>query len=129
MNIITTANYPRIIIHLFILMMEMGCVHCEAGTVIQINIAFKIYRRFQTAKVRVQSWSSPSEICGGKCGAGTEFSPSTSVFPWPYHSSPFAYSSLPRWHFDNAEKGLKSENLQRSKFFFGIRGVRNRKVF
>jgi hypothetical protein len=31
-------------------------------------------------------------ICGGQCGAGTELCPSTSVFPYQYHSANAPYS-------------------------------------
>jgi hypothetical protein len=40
-----------------------------------------------TAEARVRSRVSPCGICGGPNGNGTDFSPSTSVFPCQFHST------------------------------------------
>jgi hypothetical protein len=39
-----------------------------------------------TAEARVRSRVSPCGICGGQSCIGTDFSPSTSVFPCQFHS-------------------------------------------
>jgi hypothetical protein len=46
-----------------------------------------VSRRPLTAKARVRSGVSPCGICGGQSGTGTGFSPSTSVFPFQFHST------------------------------------------
>jgi hypothetical protein len=73
--------------------MEMGCVHSEAGTyalnTIQMNFMFKIgrvmgqpaSRQFKAAKFRIRSLSIPCAVCGGRSGRGTWFSASTLGFP------------------------------------------------
>jgi hypothetical protein len=43
--------------------------------------------RLPTAEARVRSLVSQFGICGGESGAGTGFSPSTSVFPYQFHST------------------------------------------
>jgi hypothetical protein len=50
-------------------------------------MAQAVSRRPPTAEARVRSWVSPCEIFGGQSGAGTGFSPSTSVFPCQFHST------------------------------------------
>jgi hypothetical protein len=45
-----------------------------------------VSRRPPTADARVRSRVSPCGICGGQSGKGTGFPPSTSVFPWQFHS-------------------------------------------
>jgi hypothetical protein len=46
-----------------------------------------VSRRPLTAEDRVRSRVSPCGICGGQRGTGTDFSPITSVFPCPFHST------------------------------------------
>jgi hypothetical protein len=44
-------------------------------------------RRPLTAEARVRSRVRPFGICGEQSGTGTDFSPSTSVFPCQFHST------------------------------------------
>ena len=44
-------------------------------------------RRTLAAEALVRSRVRPCGICGGKSGAGTGYSPSTSVFPCLFHST------------------------------------------
>jgi hypothetical protein len=50
-------------------------------------MAQAVSRRPLTAEARVRSRVSPCGICGGQSGTGTGFSPSTSVFPYQFHST------------------------------------------
>jgi hypothetical protein len=50
-------------------------------------MAQAVSRRHPTAEARVLSRVSPCGICGGQIGTGTGFSPSTSVFPYQFHST------------------------------------------
>jgi hypothetical protein len=50
-------------------------------------MAQAVSRRPLTAEARVRSRVSPCGICGGQSGNGTGFSPSTSVFPFQFHSN------------------------------------------
>ena len=49
-------------------------------------IAQAVSRWPLATKARALFQVSPSEICGGKSGTGTGFSPSTSLIPCQYHS-------------------------------------------
>ena len=55
-------------------------------------MAQAVSRRLITAESRVQFQARPCEICGGKSGTGTGFSPNTSVFPCQSHSTGATYS-------------------------------------
>jgi hypothetical protein len=46
-----------------------------------------VNRRPLTAEAQVRVRVFPCEICGGKIGTGTGFSPSFSLFPCQYHST------------------------------------------
>jgi hypothetical protein len=46
-----------------------------------------VSRRPLTAEARVRARVNPGGICGGQCGTGTGFSPSSSVFRCQYHST------------------------------------------
>jgi hypothetical protein len=50
-------------------------------------------------KTRFRARFSPYEICGGQSVTGTGFSPSSSVFPYKYHSrvALHAHISSERW--------------------------------
>jgi hypothetical protein len=50
-------------------------------------MAQSVIRRPPTAEAQVRSWVSPCGIWGGQSGTGTGFSPSTSVFPYQFHST------------------------------------------
>ena len=50
-------------------------------------MAQAVSRRSLTAEARVRSRVALCGICGGQCGTWTGFSPSTSVFLCPYHST------------------------------------------
>jgi hypothetical protein len=50
-------------------------------------MAQAVSRRPPTAEARVRSRFSPCGICGVQSGTGTDFSPSTSVFPCQFHST------------------------------------------
>ena len=49
-------------------------------------MARAVNRRSLTAEAQVRSLVSPCGICGGQSGNGTDFSPSTSVFPCQLYS-------------------------------------------
>jgi hypothetical protein len=46
-----------------------------------------VSRRPLTAEARIRALVNPCGICGGQSGTGTGFSPSSSVFPYHYHST------------------------------------------
>jgi hypothetical protein len=46
-----------------------------------------VSRRPLTAEARVRAPVNPGGICGGQSGTGTSFFPSSSVFPFEYHST------------------------------------------
>jgi hypothetical protein len=46
-----------------------------------------VSRRPLTAENWVRARVNPCGICGGQSGTGTGFSPSSSVFPFQYHST------------------------------------------
>jgi hypothetical protein len=50
-------------------------------------MAQAVSRRPLTAEARVRSRVSPCGICGVQSGNGTDFHPSTSVFPCQFHST------------------------------------------
>jgi hypothetical protein len=50
-------------------------------------MAQAVSRRPLTAEARVRSRVSPCGIFRGQSGTGSGFSPSTSVFPWQFHST------------------------------------------
>jgi hypothetical protein len=50
-------------------------------------MAQAINRRPVTAEAWARFRVSPRGICGGQIGTGTDFSPSTSVFPCKFHST------------------------------------------
>jgi hypothetical protein len=50
-------------------------------------MAQAVSRRPLTAEARVRSSISPRGIYGGQSGTGTDFCPSTSVFPCKFHST------------------------------------------
>jgi hypothetical protein len=50
-------------------------------------MAQAVNRRPLTAESRIRAGVNPCGICGGQSGAGTGFSPSSSVFPCQYHST------------------------------------------
>jgi len=45
-----------------------------------------------TVEAQFRPSAIPREVCGGQIGTGTGFSPSTSVFPYHYHSTNAPYS-------------------------------------
>jgi hypothetical protein len=50
-------------------------------------MAQAVSRRPLSAEIRVRSRVGPCGICGGQSGIGTDFSPSTAVFPCQFHST------------------------------------------
>jgi hypothetical protein len=50
-------------------------------------MAQAVSHRPLNAEARVRSLVSPCGICGGQSGTRTGFSPSTSVFPYQFHSN------------------------------------------
>jgi hypothetical protein len=72
-------------------------------------------RRPVTAESRVRLQSSPCEICGEQSGNGTCFSPTTSVFPYRYHTKNDPYSSymsfVPEGQTGEASKPPKNNAL------------------
>jgi hypothetical protein len=61
--------------------------------IVFIAMAQVVSRQPLTAEARALSLASPYEICGRQSGTGTDFSPSTSVFPCQYHSASAPYLS------------------------------------
>jgi hypothetical protein len=55
------------------------CKHMSGRAMAQV-----VSRRPLTAEARVQARVNPCGICGGQSGTGTDFSPSSSVFPCQY---------------------------------------------
>jgi hypothetical protein len=72
-------------------------------------MAQAISRRPLTAEARVRACVNPCEICGGKSGTGTGFSPSSSVFPCQYHSTIALHAHI-IWGMNNmSASGSRSE--------------------
>jgi len=73
--------------------------------------------------ISVSQRSSPREVCGGKNGTGTGFSPSTSILPCRCHStnSPQSSSSICSSYQKN--KREKPGNLPKKQCYLGSRGA------
>jgi hypothetical protein len=106
----------------FVRITETECAYCAArdqsSDVIRLILPFNgravaqaVSRRPLTAAPRVCSHVSPCEICGGHSDTMTGFSPSTSVFPCPCHSSNALYPSSCTCCSYKKDKGAKTVDL------------------
>jgi hypothetical protein len=76
-----------------------------------------------TTDTQVRSHASPCEISGGQRGSRTGFSPSTSVFPFRYHSTNAPHSYLSTYSSYQKEKRAKPENLPQKQCSFENRAA------
>jgi len=103
-----TAIISLYSINWLVFITETWCVYCAVRTgsfyiyiyiyiyIVEVNLkswmAEAISRRPLTTEAQGRSQVSVHEICGRHSGTGTDFSPSTSVFPCQYHSTSAPYS-------------------------------------
>jgi len=88
-----------------------------------------VSRRPLTAETHVRSQASTHEICGRHSGTGTDFSPSTSVFPWQYHSTNASYSSSSTWCRHEKDERAKSGNLHKAVVFMKSGSAGQKRTF
>ena len=81
-------------------------------TLVKHATAQVVSRQPVIAETRVPSQASPCKVCGGQGGTETGLSPSTSVFPFRYHSTNTAYSTSYAAHQKNER--AKAGNLPKS---------------
>ena len=68
---------------------------------------FKYNTGYFTVEARVRFQVIPCEICSGRSGTGTRFSPSTSVFPRHYHYANYSFPSSYTCCCYQKDKGMK----------------------
>lgn len=67
-----------------------------------------------TTETHVRTHASPCQISGGQSGSWTGFSPSSSVFPFQYHSTMAPHPSLSTYSSYHKKKQAKSGNHPKS---------------
>jgi len=89
------------------------------------TMAQAVNRHRPTVQTRVRSQVSGCDICGGQGGAGTDFFPSASVFPFLYLSTNTPYSCSEKhgcFEKSNTCSGI-GEHWTEKKFHSGYRMV------
>jgi hypothetical protein len=91
-------------------------------------MAEDVSRRLLTTEARFRSQTNTYEFCGAESSTATGFSPSTSLFPFQYHSTSAPYSSSTTRYFQQTKRRNQANNAK-SNALFNIKEHRIEKNF